>query len=65
MELGDPLDLEVAVDVLSTDAVKIKPGAGIKLDHWGGEGSLEGKVRLHQDLRARGSKNNASGSDAP
>ena len=46
MELGDPLDLEVAVDVLSTDAVKIKPGAKAKLEHWGGEGALDGKVRL-------------------
>lgn len=46
MELGDPLDLEVAVDVLSTDAVNIRPGAAVSLEHWGGEGALTGKVRL-------------------
>ena len=46
MELGDPLDLEVAVDVLSTDAVNIRPGAEVSLEHWGGEGSLRGNVRL-------------------
>ena len=46
MEVGDPLDLEVAVDVLSTDAVKISPGADVRLDHWGGEGPLHGRVRL-------------------
>ena len=30
MEIGDPLDLEVVVDVLSTDAVEIHPGAEVK-----------------------------------
>jgi HlyD family secretion protein len=46
MELGDPADLEVAVDVLSTDAVNIKPGAAVRLEHWGGGEPLSGKVRL-------------------
>ena len=46
VELGDPLDLEVAVDVLSTDAVNIKRGADVQLEHWGGDEPLRGKVRL-------------------
>ena len=46
LELGDPLDLEVAVDVLSTDAVNITPGADVLLEHWGGPGPLAGKVKL-------------------
>lgn len=46
VEVGDPKDLEVIVDVLSSDAVKIVPGARVFLDHWGGEGSLNGVVRL-------------------
>jgi len=46
MELGDPSDLEVEVDVLTTDAVKIHPGAEVSLEHWGGGSTLRGKVRL-------------------
>lgn len=33
--LGDPKGLEIVVDVLSTDAVKIEPGARIIIDGWG------------------------------
>jgi HlyD family secretion protein len=46
LELGDPLDLEVEIDVLSRDAVKIHPGAKVMLEHWGGEKPLVGRVRL-------------------
>jgi HlyD family secretion protein len=46
IELGDPNDLEVIVDVLSPDAVNIKPGATVLLEHWGGEGPLHARVRL-------------------
>lgn len=43
--VGDPKGLEIVVDVLSTDAVKIEPGARIIIDGWGGNTSLEGVVR--------------------
>jgi HlyD family secretion protein len=43
VEIGDPLDLEVVADLLSTDAVSIKPGASVYIDGWGGP-SIEGKV---------------------
>lgn len=43
--LGDPRKLEVVVDVLSTDAVKIKPGATVLLENWGGEVPLRARVR--------------------
>jgi HlyD family secretion protein len=46
LELGDPLDLEIEIDVLSRDAVKIHPGARVLLEHWGGEKPLLGRVRL-------------------
>ena len=46
LELGNPSDLEVVVDVLSSDAVKIRPGALVLLEHWGGEKTLHGRVRL-------------------
>ena len=45
MEIGDPLDLEIVVDVLSTDAVAIHPGAEVIIDNWGGQGTLQGRVR--------------------
>ncbi len=44
-EVGDPRALEVEVDVLSADAVRIKPGMTVRFDRWGGEGPLHGKVR--------------------
>ncbi|MCA9023512.1 MAG: HlyD family efflux transporter periplasmic adaptor subunit, partial [Planctomycetaceae bacterium] len=46
LEFGDPHDLELEIDVLSTDAVKIQPGAKVFIEHWGGAGELEATVRL-------------------
>jgi HlyD family secretion protein len=46
MELGDPADLEVVVEVLSRDAVKIRPGGQVFLEHWGGSKPLNGRVRV-------------------
>ena len=43
--IGNPKGLEVVVDVLSTDAVKIEPGDRIIIDGWGGDRELEGIVR--------------------
>ncbi len=45
MEVGDPRDLEILVDVLSSDAVEIHPGAEAVIEHWGGQGTLSGRVR--------------------
>jgi HlyD family secretion protein len=45
LEIGDPRDLEIVVDVLSTDAVEIHPGAEVAIEHWGGPGELSGHVR--------------------
>jgi HlyD family secretion protein len=46
LELGDADSLEVVVDVLSADAVKVRPGAPIRLDDWGGGKALAARVRL-------------------
>ncbi|TWT87690.1 putative efflux system component YknX [Pseudobythopirellula maris] len=46
LELGDPTDLEVEIDVLSSDAVKVSPGDRVLLEHWGGDAPLIGRVRL-------------------
>jgi HlyD family secretion protein len=43
IEIGDPLDLEVVADLLSSDAVQIKVGAPVRIDGWGGT-SIRGKV---------------------
>jgi len=45
IELGDPADLEIAVDFLSRDAVRIPPGAAARIESWGGETVLNAKVR--------------------
>lgn len=45
IELGDPRNLEIVTDLLSSDAVRIKPGARVLIENWGGEGALGGRVR--------------------
>jgi HlyD family secretion protein len=45
LEIGDPAALEVAVDVLSADAVRIQPGSPVKFYRWGGDKPLDGSVR--------------------
>lgn len=46
MDIGNLRDLEVRVDVLSSDAVKIQPGTDILFKRWGRDEPLQGKVRL-------------------
>jgi HlyD family secretion protein len=46
IEVGDAAGIEVVVDVLSTDAVRIPAGATMRLVEWGGEGTLTARVRL-------------------
>jgi HlyD family secretion protein len=46
LEVGDPSVLEIEVDVLSADAVKIKPGMDVLFDRWGGDQPLQGIVRV-------------------
>lgn len=45
LELGDPDALEVEVDVLSADAVRLRPGMQVELVRWGQAQSLQGRVR--------------------
>jgi len=45
LEIGDPARLEVRVDLLSTEAVRVQPGAAVEITHWGGELALRGRVR--------------------
>jgi HlyD family secretion protein len=45
IELGDPDDIEIIVDLLSEDAVSVAPGDVVRIRGWGG-GTLSGRVRL-------------------
>src|SRR5258705_1808642 len=36
VEIGDPLNLGVVADLLSTDATQIEKGAAVRIDGWGG-----------------------------
>ena len=45
-EVGDPRDLEIVVDLVSEDAVKVRPGDRAAIAGWGGERPLEARVRV-------------------
>jgi HlyD family secretion protein len=44
-EIGDPSDMEVVVDLLSSDAVRVIPGAAARIGEWGGDAELSARVR--------------------
>jgi len=45
LEIGDPAALEVEVDVLSADAVRLREGMPVQLQRWGEAAPLAGRVR--------------------
>ncbi|MBE9136352.1 HlyD family efflux transporter periplasmic adaptor subunit [Nodosilinea sp. LEGE 07088] len=45
LTVGDPNGLELVIDILSTDAVRVSPGDFINLDRWGGDETLQATVR--------------------
>jgi HlyD family secretion protein len=45
LEIGDPKDLEIVVELLSFDAVKVEPGQRVVIRNWGGAESLSGRVK--------------------
>jgi multidrug efflux pump subunit AcrA (membrane-fusion protein) len=46
VEIGNPRELEIIADLLSTDAVKVKPGMAALVTGWGGDKTLRARVRL-------------------
>ncbi|MGX5915002.1 efflux RND transporter periplasmic adaptor subunit [Aliidiomarina sp. Khilg15.8] len=44
LELGNLQELEVRIDLLSTDAVRVRPGMPVRFERWGGEGTLHGRI---------------------
>jgi HlyD family secretion protein len=45
-EIGDPTDLETEIELLSSDAVAVRPGDDVSIEQWGGPQPLRGKVVL-------------------
>lgn len=45
LEIGDPRNLEIRVDLLSEEAVRVRPGQRAVIDSWGGSAPLSGTVR--------------------
>ena len=45
VEIGDPGNLEIVSDLLSTDAVRIREGLRVLIEGWGGDETLRGVVR--------------------
>jgi HlyD family secretion protein len=46
LEVGDPGSVELRVDLLTGEAVRVRPGNPVELVNWGGDGTLRGVVRL-------------------
>lgn len=46
LELGDTGRMDVVAELLTTEAVRIKPGQPVHIERWGGPGELQGRVRL-------------------
>ncbi|MCB1464924.1 MAG: HlyD family efflux transporter periplasmic adaptor subunit [Nitratireductor sp.] len=44
-EIGDPRDLEIEVDLLSKDAVRLKPGGKAEISDWGGDKDFTATIR--------------------
>jgi HlyD family secretion protein len=45
LEIGEPGRMEIVADLLSTDAVRVMPGAAVLIEQWGGGHTLHGRVR--------------------
>jgi HlyD family secretion protein len=46
LEIGDPTTLEIAVDLLSSEAAKVRPGNVMLIEDWGGAGPLHARLRV-------------------
>jgi len=46
LEIGDTARLEIVAELLTTDALRALPGSPVRIERWGGPGTLEGRVRM-------------------
>lgn len=44
-DIGDPSELEIVADLLSSDAVRVKPGTPAEIIQWGGDINLRARVK--------------------
>lgn len=52
VDIGDPRSLEVEVDLLSADAVRVSEGMAVRLHRWGGAEPLLARVRRVEPVAA-------------
>lgn len=45
LDIGDPSAIEIVIDLLSSDAIRVKPGNRVVIMDWGGERELQGVVK--------------------
>ena len=45
VDIGDPSAIEIVIDVLSSDAIKVNPGNRVVIMDWGGDRELQGVVK--------------------
>ncbi|MCY1127133.1 HlyD family efflux transporter periplasmic adaptor subunit [Frigidibacter sp. RF13] len=53
LEIGDPADMEIEVDLLSSDAVRVAPGAEAAIDGWGGPALAARVLRIDPSATTR------------
>lgn len=46
LEIGDTGDMEIVAELLTADALRAAPGTPVRIERWGGDAPLAGKVRL-------------------
>ena len=46
LEIGDPAGIELRLDLLTSEAVRVRPGAAVDLVNWGADRVLPGRVRM-------------------
>ena len=64
VEIGDPANLEIVVDLLSADAVRVEPNQRVIVDGWGGDRSLQGRVRVVEPFGSQKCQRSASKNSA-
>lgn len=45
VDIGDPSAIEIVIDLLSSDAIRVKPGNRVVIMDWGGDRELQGVVK--------------------
>jgi HlyD family secretion protein len=45
VEVGDTTQLEIVAELLTADALQVKPGTTVRIERWGGPATLEGRVQ--------------------